>query len=401
MSVVEVALAVGSALLAIPAVVFTLQCLAGSLLPDRRRAAHGETPGRTVVMIPAHDEELGIVGTVACLTEAVREGLGGRGEVLVIADNCTDATAKLAEQAGARVLERVDPDRRGKGFAISYGAEALSEAAPDVVVLVDADCRITPASLRHLAQFAWSCGQPVQADYILAPPTNPSPTSGISGLAVLVKNRVRPRGMRALGMPCQLTGSGMAMPYAVLRDAPETEGNIVEDMVLGVELALRGSWPRSTSQAEVRSELPAQRDAATGQRRRWEHGHLATMLSHAPRLLLRGLTGCSPRLVAMGLDLTVPPMALLVVALLAWSAVCSTVFFADAAVWPFWLAVSAFASVALGTLVAWGVHGRQTLPLRHLLCVPLYVAWKIPLYVAFFAKRGQRSWNRTARSSSE
>ena len=270
-----------------------------------------------------------------------------------------------------------------------------------MVVLVDADCRITPASLRHLAQFAWSCGQPVQADYVLAPPTNPSPTSGISGLAVLVKNRVRPRGMRALGMPCQLTGSGMAMPYAVLKDAPKTEGNIVEDMVLGVELALRGSWPRSTSQAEVRSELPAQRDAATGQRRRWEHGHLATMLSHAPRLLLRGLTGCSPRLVAMGLDLTVPPMALLVVALLAWSAVCSTVFFADAAVWPFWLAVSAFASVALGTLVAWGVHGRQTLPLRHLLCVPLYVAWKIPLYVAFFARRGQRSWNRTARSSSE
>ena len=126
MSVVEVVLAIGSAFLAIPAAVFTVQCLAGSLLPDRRRAAHGETPARTVVMIPAHDEELGIVGTVACLTEAVREGLGGRGEVLVIADNCTDATAKLAEQAGARVLERVDPDRRGKGFAISYGAEALS-----------------------------------------------------------------------------------------------------------------------------------------------------------------------------------------------------------------------------------------------------------------------------------
>lgn len=401
MTVLELILASGSAVLAIPAWVFTVQCVAGSLLPNRQRVDDAGMPARTVVLVPAHDEELGIVATVTCLIEAVQAGLGGQGQVVVIADNCSDATAALASECGAHVVERTDHEHRGKGFAISYGIEAVSGYSPDVVVLVDADCRTTAASLRHLVQFAWSSGSPVQADYVLEPPADPSPASGISGLAVLVKNRVRPRGMRAMGMPCQLTGSGMAMPYKVLRSAPATEGNIVEDMVLGIELALRGDWPMSTSQAVVTSELPAQREVAAGQRRRWEHGHLATMLSHAPRLLFRGLARCSPRLIAMGLDLTVPPLALLATILLAWSVMCSMAFVFDTAVWPFWLTVSSFAGMAIGTLVAWAVHGRQTLPLRHLVCIPLYVAWKLPSYVAFFARRGQRSWNRTSRGSSE
>ena len=42
----------------------------------------------------------------------------------------------------------------------------------------------------------------------------------ISALAFLVKNQVRPRGLARLGLPCLLTGTGMAFPWAVIRGAP-------------------------------------------------------------------------------------------------------------------------------------------------------------------------------------
>ena len=39
-----------------------------------------------------------------------------RRRLIVIADNCTDATADIARDAGAEVIERTAPDNRGKGF---------------------------------------------------------------------------------------------------------------------------------------------------------------------------------------------------------------------------------------------------------------------------------------------
>lgn len=397
MSALDAVLGLGAALLAVPAAVYAVQCLLGSLLPDRVVDADGELPARTVVLVPAHDEELGIAETVRGLVDAVRSGLEERGEVVVVADNCSDQTAALAREAGARVLVRDEPARRGKGFAIAHAVAALAESPPDVVVLVDADCRTTPGALHHLALRANATDRPVQADYILQPPADPTPTSGISGLAVLVKNRVRPRGMRRLGLPCQLTGAGMAMRFPTLRDAPATGADIVEDMVLGAELALRGRPPLSTSRAEVWSELPADRDAAKGQRRRWEHGHLATMARYAPRLLLHGLAKLSRNRVAMGLDLLVPPMALLVLATTTWAGAAAIAASYGHPAWPLWTALGALGAVVVSTLAAWAAHGRHTLPLRHLLLAPLYVFWKAPLYLAFFLRRGQRSWNRTAR----
>lgn len=396
-SAFDVVMLLCSAILAVPALVFTLQCLFGSVLPERHTCQRGAVPAHTVVLVPAHDEEHGIGATVAGLVKAVASELCGQGEVIVIADNCSDNTARIAEDAGAKVLERCDPSRRGKGYAISFAAEALSGSPPDVVVLVDADCYMTPGSLEHLSRLALSTGHPIQADYTISPTADSSVNGGISGFAIVVKNRVRPRCMRWWNLPCQLTGSGMAMPYGVLRDAPSTEGNIVEDMVLGIELALTGRWPIATAQAQTKSELPAQRSAAFGQRKRWEHGHLATLFKYAPMLLWRGVMKLSPRLVAMGLDLAVPPLVLLFLSLLMWGGVCALAATLGMSPWPFWVSLVALGGVLLGAAVAWMVHGREVLPLRRLWVVPFYIIWKVPLYLAFFARRGQREWNRTTR----
>src|SRR5262249_7121868 len=138
----------------------------------------------------------------------------------------------------------------------------------------------------------------------------------LSAFAFQYKNVVRPLGLDWLGLPCLLTGTGMAFPWPALRDAHLASGNIVEDMKLGVDLALAGHPAKLCPLARVSGELPSGRDAAVTQRTRWEHGHLQTLLTQAPRLVLASLRQWRPSLLGLALELSVPPLSLL---LLLWA----------------------------------------------------------------------------------
>jgi len=220
----------------------------------------------------------------------------------------------------------------------------------------------------------------------------------VSALAVLLRNRVRPRGMHRLGLPCLLTGSGMAFPWRVLRDAPDTGANLVEDMVMGLELALRGHAPLACPDVQISSELPEGQAAGLRQRRRWEHGHLHTLATFGPRLIAAGLRRGRVSLIGLGLDLMVPPLALLVMlqgSLLAAAIAAGATGLASRV--PVALAAAAMTAVALAVGLAWLGFARRTLPLRYLLFIPFYLAWKVPLYLGLALRGKQKKWERTAR----
>ena len=322
--------------------------------------------------------------------------LGPGDRVLVVADNCSDDTARLARAAGAEVIERSDAEHRGKGYALAFGVDHLDPNPPDIVIVIDADCRLTPGSIDALVQRAVETQRPVQADYVLTP-TERSPISMISALAFLVRNRVRPRGLRRLGQPCHLDGTGMAFPWSVVRAAPDLGANIVEDLAMGIELAMLGHEPLLCIEAGVRSELPSEQGVAMQQRRRWEHGHLATLLRSGPRLIGEGILRRRPGLIALGADLIVPPLALLVGLLVLVLGAAGVLALIGGPMFPSWIAAIALGLVGLGVAIGWARYGRETIPFRYLLLVPLYVAWKVPLYVSFLFGRREREWRRTER----
>jgi cellulose synthase/poly-beta-1,6-N-acetylglucosamine synthase-like glycosyltransferase len=70
--------------------------------------------------------------------------------------------------------------------------------------------------------------------------SNPTPKDSISALAFLVKNLVRPSGLKQLGFPSLLTGTGMAFPWSIIRSVSLASGNIVEDMHMSLDLAIAG-----------------------------------------------------------------------------------------------------------------------------------------------------------------
>jgi cellulose synthase/poly-beta-1,6-N-acetylglucosamine synthase-like glycosyltransferase len=381
--------------LAIPCLVFFAECFA-ALLP--RRAA-GDAPfaeiGRIAVLVPAHDEASVIAQTLAGLSKEI----GERDSILVVADNCTDDTAAIARNAGAAVAERRDPDRRGKGYALQFGFELLAKDPPDVVVVVDADCTVGAGSIRLLAACAVSHERPAQADYLLAPQGLVTALSAVSTLAFLVRNRVRPTGLLNLGLPCHLMGTGMAFPWRVVQIAPPAGAALAEDLLMGVELAAAGFPPIFCPAAHVTSQLPERTTAAFGQRRRWEHGHLGVLIAHAPRILVRGLLRRTFALVALAFDLAVPPLALLVLLVGSWCIAAWSAARSGAWSGPFWAMACSSALVLFSVSTAWLKFGRALVPARYLLMAPLYIAWKIPLYVSFLLRGAHRSWDRTERTA--
>jgi cellulose synthase/poly-beta-1,6-N-acetylglucosamine synthase-like glycosyltransferase len=391
--------------LLMPVAVFCGECLA-ALLPGRRRLIDGSpiagrknsrpsmAPRASVaVIIPAHNEECGLAETLATLTPQ----LDPTDRVLVVADNCNDATAAVARSLGATVVERHDAAHHGKGFALDYGIRALRQSPPDVVVMIDADCHVAPGAIHALVEQAMQTGRPAQACYLMERPATLHPKAYVSTLAFLVKNLVRPRGLFRLGLPCMLTGTGMAFPWPTIVKAHLASDNIVEDMQLGLDLAVQGAAPLFCGDAFVTGRLPSKTKIAYGQRTRWEHGHLQTILTQAPRLFRIGLARRQAQVVALAMDLAVPPLALLMLMLTGTLAIAIAAAFCGAGRLPAQLLAGGMAAVLICLVAAWTRFGRGIVPLSALLAAPIYMAWKVPMYIAFFFKR-QTRWNPTSRS---
>ncbi|MCY7391009.1 MAG: glycosyltransferase, partial [Leptolyngbyaceae cyanobacterium CAN_BIN12] len=209
-----------------------------------------------------------------------------------------------------------------------------------------------------------------------------------------------PLGLAQFDLPCPLTGTGMAFPWEALRKVSLASGNIVEDMNLGLDLALAGHPATFCYEARVTSALPQQARAAKSQRTRWEHGHLQTILTQVPRLLKMAFQKRRFDLFAIALDLLVPPLSLLVMlwALAMIIALTATRFGISQI--PAIVLGSAGIMILVAIVSAWAKYCRADIPAKVLLTIPLYVLWKIPLYFSFLWKP-QTKWIRTERDSAD
>ncbi len=188
----------------------------------------------------------------------------------------------------------------------------------------------------------------------------------------------------------------MAFPWKALQKISLASGNIVEDMQLGIDLALCGYSPIFCPDAQVTGILPQQTSAAKTQRTRWEHGHIQTILSQVPRLLKAAVVQRRFDLLALALELSVPPLSLLVTLWIGGITLTITAGFLGFSWLPTVILGMAGMFLILGILSGWAKFGRKEIPGFALLSIPFYLLWKVPLYLAFFV-RPQSQWVRTER----
>jgi cellulose synthase/poly-beta-1,6-N-acetylglucosamine synthase-like glycosyltransferase len=288
------------------------------------------------------------------------------------------------------VIERTDSQLRGKGHALAFAVDRLEAEPADVLVVLDADCAIDRASLRALVDSAAESGRPAQAINLLRPDRSASPLVQLSTFAFMLKNLVRQRGLQRLAGRVHLTGTGMGMPFGLFQASAHVRSSIVEDLALGLELAGQGHAPQLIDEAFVWSGGSTEQGTLV-QRRRWEGGFLATAARYGPKTIIRG------NLLA-GLDLLVPPLALFAALnLLALLVAAALILVSGAAWWPIAVQAMLLAGAGFAVFLAWAREGRRFVSLAVLARVPLYVLWKLPMYVGLARRGAPEEWLRTGR----
>jgi glycosyltransferase involved in cell wall biosynthesis len=392
---VELLLCAAALALLVPATVLAAEVLLALAYDAKSEVNETGKRERVAVLVPAHDE----ASIIASTLRSIVAQLAVNDRLLVIADNCTDETAAIATQEGAEVIVRSDLQRRGKGYALDYGVRHLERdprGPPDLVIIIDADCQVCANTIDRLARTCARTMRPIQAMYLMHAPDHPRLKMRIAEFAWAIKNKVRPLGLYRLGLPCQLMGTGMAFPWSYISAARLASGHIVEDLQLGVDLARLGAAPLFCPSASVTSSFPSSEQGVASQRTRWEHGYLGVIVAETARLFALSLRTRNAALLVFALDLSVPPIALLVALLaMVWSASAIFYLFTHTRV-PLFISSFEFLLLAIGIGLAWRKYGRHIISLSDLARAGVYVMWKIPLYAKFLGRR-QSEWVRSKR----
>ncbi len=265
-----------------------------------------------LVVIPAHNEEAGVATTIqSCLAVSYPSS---QFEVLVIADNCTDQTASVAEAAGARVVERFEPMRKSKGHAIEFLIDRLSHdgelATLDALVVVDADSTVHPRLLERFAQGLERGDDWIQCNDAVGNPDACWRTR-LMAYSFGMINGVELEGQSALGLSAGLRGNGMCLSTLGLQRVPWNTHGLTEDIEYSWLVRIAGGRIAYAGDVAVYATMLSRGGIpAIAQRLRWEHGRRALKRSMIGPLLNSPQLSW-PTKIAAAIELTRPTLSFL------------------------------------------------------------------------------------------
>ncbi len=389
-------LTIASAILSAVSLVFTgylgvLALLSGHRKPPQ--VQHRDT--RFAVVVPAHNEQEDIGATVENLLAV--DWPTERYEVVVVADNCNDATAERAKQAGARVFERHHDELRGKGYALEFAFDTLLQEEIDAIVVVDADTKVSPNLLEAFAARLQAGEHAAQAEYAVEN-VHASWRTKLMAVALAMFHGVRSLGRERVKVSAGLRGNGMCFSVALLKEHPHKSYGLVEDIEYGVTIGLGGYRVAYVGEATVRGEMVTGGKAAASQRRRWEGGRVALAKERVPALLGQAFRGPSLLCLDLAMDLIVPPLSYVGILLGLGVLLEGGLFLAGGFV-PAWsLAPWLLSQFLLGLYVVRGVwlSGLGFQGFVVLAWAPVFIVWKILVVRPW---KGDKEWVRTERES--
>ena len=348
------------------------------------------------VLIPAHNEEKGIVHTIEGILAC--DYPANRSEVYVIADNCSDRTAEKAREAGALVFERFDNVNRGKGQALDWFLKNHLEIYrhTEVITIIDADVSPDQNFLREISA---SLSNPnIRAVQAFNSVSNPDAgwRPALSDAAFNIFCHLRMAGSIKLSGTAVLKGNGMAFKTDVLKHYGWPGQSVVEDLECTLRLLEDGITVNYNPDAVIRSEMVTSGKSATSQRNRWEGGRFMLVKKMTlPLITLFANTGNTRYLYALA-ELATPPLSMLV---MLFSLATAGAFLVLKGAW-LYLATS-FWLILVFYVISGQIQRRAPLSTwLYLAAAPLYILWKIPLYAAMIVRKKSTDWVRTTRESS-
>lgn len=352
------------------------------------------------IVIPAHNEEKVIEGTLRSVNNISypREMF----DVIVVADNCTDQTAKIALASGAIVFQRFDPQHAGKGYALNWIIPQILERLPapgyDACVFIDADTVVSENFLEEMNNALDRGHRIIQARDLVYDNSN-SWRVQLMLVAFLLQNYVRPLGKARLGFSVPLKGNGMCFSTDVLRTMKWDETSLGEDLDMALELIRRGEKIHFHPDPVVYALMPEDASSARTQRVRWEGGRFVSMRTRVPRVVQEAWKRKSLYMLEAALDAAFPPLALLLIGAMAFLFlnVMLTEFGFVSSSWILWGWGLVLAFMALHVVLGLMISRPSLKSLLAFLYVPRYLVWKVGVYLSMLMGRTQKAWIRTQR----
>lgn len=273
---------------------------------SRKQEAYLDPPANSfAIMIAAHNEEKVIGELLKCVWQLnYPKDLY---EVFVIADNCTDNTAKISRELNATVLERFHKTQKGKGYALEFGFGKVFSLPRkfNAFLVLDAD-NLVSSNFLTVMNHRLNQGEKIIQGYLDT--KNPDDTWISRSICVGYKitNRFWQLAKYNLGLSCALGGTGMCIESDVLKRFGWGMTSLTEDLEFQTKALLcnlRVCWAHD---AIVYDEKPLTLKQSWKQRQRWMQGHCSVANTYFLRLVWTGIVNRNFKMIDGALYLLQP-----------------------------------------------------------------------------------------------
>ena len=228
---------------------------------------------RFMAIIPAHNEE-NVVGN---LIESLKKQNYPKElfDIYVIADNCTDNTAKIAREKGAIVYERFDEEHKTKGYALQWflGQKIEEDAQYDAFCVFDADNIVNENFIKNMNKKLCQGEDVVQGYRDIKNPTDSWISSGYA-IYYWMMNRFYHLARYNLGLSPLINGTGFMVRFDVIKPEGWNTETLTEDIEFSLKRIISGNKLGWATDAIVYDEQPVGFKQSWSQRSRWTVGHI-------------------------------------------------------------------------------------------------------------------------------
>ncbi len=226
-----------------------------------------------MAIIPAHNEEAVVKNLIDSLK--VQNYDKDLYDIYVIADNCTDNTAKIAKEAGAIVYERFNQSKKTKGYALDWFLkQKIEEDAPyDAFFVFDADNIVDPDFIKNMNKHLCQGEDVVQGYRDIKNPTDNWITAGYA-LFYWTMHRFYHLARYNIGLSPLLNGTGFMVRFDVVKPQGWDTVTLTEDIEFSLKRIIKGKKLGWATDAIVYDEQPVGFKQSWSQRSRWTVGHM-------------------------------------------------------------------------------------------------------------------------------
>ena len=236
-----------------------------------------------MAIIPAHNEENVIKNLIDSLK--AQDYPKDLYDIYVIADNCSDATAEIAKEAGAIVYKRFDELNKTKGAALNWFLHQKIEedADYDAFCVFDADNIFYKNFIKNMNKKLCQGEEIVQGYRDIKNPTDSWVSAGYA-IFYWMMNRFYHLARYNLGLSPLINGTGFMVKFDVIKPDGWQTVTLTEDIEFSLINIAKGRKLGWSTDAIVYDEQPVKFSQSWSQRSRWTVGHLQCMKEYTKDL---------------------------------------------------------------------------------------------------------------------